>query len=160
MTFSPYESSSPRLIYFSCVILFLRQTRFDNQEKAAGSLSARQIFAQVKRFHSSDCWEGRWLKRNKAVSAGWDGWVEGRWWGSRGGGGPHMEAFEQSGLGLLWLLYTLQPLQHLVNTMRSRDSRLVIIGSGDDVAQPPGRKFTEVGVSEEEGGSGGSGRGV
>lgn len=34
--------------------------------------------------------------------------------GGDGGGGErgwaaHMEAFEQSGVGLLWLLYTLQP---------------------------------------------------
>lgn len=58
-----------------------------------------------------------------------EGWGDGGL-GGWGVGGAHMEAFEQSGLGLLWLLYTLQPLQHLVNTMRSRDSRLVIVGSG------------------------------
>lgn len=77
--------------------------------------------------------------------------------GEGGGGrqGAHMEAFEQSRPGLLWLLYTLQPLQHLVNTMRSRDSRLVIVGSGGTTSlSRRGREFTEVGVSEEGGGGG------
>lgn len=78
------KSSSPHLIYFSCMILFQCQTRFDKPEKTPpteGFLSGQQIFAQVKRFHSSGCWEGRpaltkqgcqcWMGRRDGGTEGW-----------------------------------------------------------------------------------------
>ena len=75
------------------------------------------IFAQVKLFHCSGLmWN--WALTKHCCRSAWGPPIRLTW-----------KRFnsEQSRLSLLWLLYT--PLQHLINTMRNRDSHLCLLAA-------------------------------
>lgn len=56
----PFASRPPLpWLTFHAWSCFSARQGLTTSRKTAGFLSVQQIFAQVKRFHSSDCWEGR-----------------------------------------------------------------------------------------------------